>query len=307
MKQEMYFPSADGETQIHAVEWIPGGEIRAVLQIVHGMVEYIDRYDEFARYLNERGYYVVGHDHLGHGESVTGDGRHGYFHKTDGNACVIADIRYLRQKTREKYPDVPYFILGHSMGSFLTRQYLKTCESDFSGAVIMGTGNKPGLLLAAGKLICKVVGALKGDDYRSAFVNNMAFGGYNRRFRPTRTAMDWLTKDEEIVDKYLKDPYCTFVFTVNAYYHMFCGMQTLLKSGNLENIRKELPVFFVAGQDDPVGSFGKDVEKVCRKYRACGIRDVELKLYKGDRHEILNETDREQVYGDIYHWMEKRI
>lgn len=171
MKREFQYPSRDGVTQIHAIEWEPEGEIHAVMQLCHGMVEFIDRYDAFAKYLNEHGIYVVGHDHLGHGKSVQNEEYHGYFHKTNGNEYVIGDIHKLREMTQKKYPDKPYFMLGHSMGSFLIRQYMEMYGSGLSGVIVMGTGAQPGVALFFGKLLCKVIAAFKGDDYRSAFVD----------------------------------------------------------------------------------------------------------------------------------------
>lgn len=306
MKQHFYYPSKDGQTQIHAIEWIPEGSVKAVLQISHGMVEYIDRYHEFAEYLSSRGFYVVGQDHLGHGESVLTEEQHGYFHETNGNEYVIGDIHTLRQLTASKYPNLPYFMLGHSMGSFLTRQYITLHGDGLTGVIIMGTGNQPLALVKLGKLLCRLVASVKGWSYRSTFVNNMAFGGYNRKFQPARTNMDWISRSTENVDRYLKDPWCTFVFTVNAYYHMFSGMEQLLTSKNFTKIPRELPVFFVAGKDDPVGDFGKGVTAVYKKYKNSGFKDVKLKLYEHDRHEILNEPDRKHVYQDIYKWLEQR-
>ena len=171
----------------------------------------------------------------------------------------------------------------------------------------MGTGAQPGAALFFGKLLCKVIAAFKGDDYRSAFVDNMAFGGYNKRFEPARTDKDWLTRDEKEVDAYLATPWCTFRFTVNAYYHMFCGIEYAQKKENIEKIPKDLPLYLVAGSDDPVGNFGKSVENVAKTYRECGIKDVSLKLYEKDRHEILNELDRQTVYEDILAWVEAHL
>ena len=159
---------------------------------------------------------------------MSGEGGHGYFHKEKGNEYVVGDIHKLRQRTKEIYPDIPYFLLGHSMGSFLTRQYIQMHGSGLSGVIIMGTGYHGAFELQMGRLLCRAIAAVKGDRYRSRLVNNLAFGGYNRKFRPARTEVDWLTKDTEIVDRYRKDPWCTFLFTVNAYYHMFTGMLQLL-------------------------------------------------------------------------------
>ena len=197
MKREFYYPSRDGVTKIHAIEWIPEGEVTAVLQMCHGMVEYIDRYHEFADFLTKHGVYVVGHDHLGHGKSVVSQEKLGFFHETDGNAYVIADIQQLRMQTAKKYPGVPYFIMGHSMGSFLVRQYLGLNSGGLSGAIIMGTGEQPSLVVNAGKLVCKIIAAIKGWDYRSKFVNNLAVGAYEKKLGAA-----WLSKNPENVKKY---------------------------------------------------------------------------------------------------------
>lgn len=306
-KKEFTFPSTDRRTNIHAIEWIPEGEVKAVLQIAHGMVEYINRYHEFAAYLADRGVYVVGHDHLGHGQSVNTPGEYGYFPQPDGNKMVIRDIHKLRGITTEKYPDVPYYMLGHSMGSFLLRQYLTMHSKGLAGAVIMGTGHQLRMILQAGQLVCKLISTFKGWKYRSQFVNNLSFGSYNKKFEPAETPKDWITSYKPIRDKYVEDPLTSFTFTVGGYYQMFEGMKVLDTKGSVDKIRKDLPVFFVAGADDPVGDFGKGVQRIFEKYKNAGIKDVSIKLYENDRHEILNETDREQVYEDLYHWFVNRI
>ncbi len=307
MKNEFYFPSKDGRTKIHAIEWIPESDIRAVLQICHGMCEFIGRYNNFAEFLNSHGYYVVGNDHLGHGESVVNDEDHGYFADPDGNECVLSDLHTLRTITREKYPNVPFFLLGHSMGSFLTRQYICFHGSGLAGAVIMGTGSQPGIVLNPGIFLCRLSALLHGQHYRSSFIHNLAFGSYNKSFEPVRTPCDWLTKDQQIVDTYLNHPWCTFIFTVNAYCHMFRGIRLAQKSSNISGIPKNLPVLITSGAEDPVGNFGKGVRQVYDTYLKAGIRDVTLTLYDNDRHEILNETDRDKVYGDLLEWMERKI
>lgn len=307
MKQEFYYPSSDGSTQIHGTEWLPEGKIKGILQICHGMVEYIDRYDEFAGYLAARGIYVVGHDHLGHGKSIQSPEDYGYFPEEKGNQYVIADIHKLREMTMEKYPDTPYLMLGHSMGSFLLRQYLTMYGDGLAGAVIMGTGYQPKLLLEAGQFICTMIAGMKGWRYRSVFVDNMCFGGYNKRFEPGETSKEWITSDVSHRRKYVEDPLCSFMFTIAAYYQMFEGMKTLVEKDSVHKIPKDLPVFFVAGADDPVGNFGKNVRKVYEKYKAAGIKALDIRLYQGDRHEILNETDRGQVYLDLYEWIEDKL
>lgn len=307
MKQEFYYPSSDGQTKIHGIIWRPEKHAKAVLQICHGMVEYIDRYNDFAQYLAERGVCVVGHDHLGHGKSVQSEEHLGFFHESHGNKYVITDIHKLRRMTEQDYAGVPYFMMGHSMGSFLLRQYLTMRAEGLAGAIIMGTGYMPYGLLAAGQMVCRSIAAVKGWKYRSEFVNQLGMGGYNKQFEPSESTKDWITSDEEMRRKYEADPLCSFLFTVNGYYQMFEGMKTLTKKRAMDKIPGSLSVFFVSGAEDPVGSNGEGVARVFHRYEKAGIQDVEMKLYPKGRHEILNESNREQVYEDLYQWIKDRI
>ena len=304
VKREFTFASGDGRTKIHAVEWRPEkGEVCGVLQIFHGMVEFIERYEETAEYLTEKGFVVVGNDHLGHGTSVVSKEEYGFFCEENGNAVVLGDLRKLHKKTRNKWPGVPYFILGHSMGSFLLRQYLSMYGDELDGAVIMGTGTQPAPVLKAGQKLCTLFAKLRGWHYRSRLIDSMAFGGYNKRFRPGRTDKDWLTKDGTIVDAYLADERCTFRFTVNGYYNLFVSIEDACSRETMEKMPKDLPVLFMSGAEDPVGDFGKGVEQVRRQFEAAGLTDVTWILYENDRHEILNETDRAVVLRDLYAWL----
>lgn len=306
MRDEFYFPSKDGNTEIHTIEWKPEGEVKAVLQISHGMVEYIGRYEEFAQFLCGYGYYVVGNDHLGHGKSIQSRSEYGFFSEKYGNACVLGDMHTLRQRIQKKYPDVPYFMLGHSMGSSLLRQYIQMYGHGLDGAVLMGTvADQRKALLLLGKRLCRLMAAVRGWHYRSKLVDQMAIGGYNKKFKPAHTRADWITSDRTLLEAYVSDPLCSFIFTVNAYYNMFSGMISMQRKESVYMIPKDLPILFVSGADDPVGEFGKGVRKIYEKYRAAGIHDVMLRLYTGDRHEILNETDRQQVYEDLLEWFEE--
>ncbi|MDO4976001.1 MAG: alpha/beta hydrolase [Eubacteriales bacterium] len=307
MKKDFYFPSSDQVTRIHAIEWIPETEMKAVLQISHGMVEYIDRYDRFARFLNKYGIYVVGNDHLGHGESVVNEDKLGFFKHPGGNQCIIKDLNRLRTITEKKYPGIPYFMLGHSMGSFMIRQYMMVFGKGLSGVIVMGTGKQPALVLSFGKVLCKMMAKSKGWEYRSKFVDDIAFSSNNKRFEPARTSKDWLTKDQKIVDAYIADPWCSYRFTLNGFYEMFSAIQFIQKPSNIEKIPKNLPVFLVSGAEDPVGNFGKNVKEVFQSYENAHISDITMKLYDDDRHEILNETDYEKVYEDLKGWIENRI
>ncbi len=308
-RNDFYYPSADGLTKIHAAEWLPDGKPRAAVQLCHGMTEYIGRYEPFAAYLAEHGFYVTGNDHLGHGQSVRicKTDLHGYFAHPYGNECVVADIHSLRCRTAERFPGIPYFLLGHSMGSFLTRQYITLHGEGLSGAVIMGTGTTPVPVLKLGQFLCRVVALFRGRRFRSALVDSMAGGSFNKHFEPARTPKDWLSKDTALVDRYVADPLCMFRFTVNAYYHMFRGMEKMQRADAMDRIPKDLPLLFVSGENDPVGNFGKGVKTAFEAYKKAGLSDVSMKLYPNDRHEILNETDRETVYADLLNWFLKYL
>lgn len=306
-KEEFYFTSSCGTTKIHAVRYIPEGDIKAILQITHGMVEYIERYEAFAQFLASKGFLVTGHDHLGHGKSIHSKNDLGYFADEDGNRAVLYDIYQLTQITKEAYPNLPYFLMGHSMGSFYARQYLCEFGQELTGAIVMGTGCQPKALIQFGRLLIRIIALFKGWHYRCHLVDNMAFGSYNKAFEPARTTKDWLSKDSEMVDRYVADKLCGFTFTLNAYYNMFTGIHRLYDKKLLTNMPKELPIFFVAGDKDPVGDFGKGVKKVVSTFKELGMKEVQLKLYADDRHEILNETDRDQVFTDLYRWLHSHI
>lgn len=305
-EEHFSFTSNHGSIKCHGVRWIPEGEVQAVLQISHGMAEYVERYREFATYLAQRGILVVGHDHIGHGDSVKSKDDYGYFAEENGNHILIADLRKVFQMTKKMYGDVPYILLGHSMGSFLVRQYLCEYGKEPDGAVICGTGYQPAIIPKLGMTICKAQAKQYGWNYRSVLLRQMSFGSYNQKFTPNRTPSDWLCRDETVVDTYEQDPKCGFDFTVNGYYNLFLGLSKIIRRENLKQMPKDLPVFFIAGEEDPVGNFGKGVRKVERLFRKSGMKNVECRLYPKDRHEILNELDKEQVYADVADWMKRK-
>lgn len=307
MKKELLtYRSYNDLADIKAKMFIPDNKPIAILQIAHGMVEFFDRYEDFANYLCLKGFLVVGNDHLGHGDSVNSKDEWGYFGE-NGNKTLIEDMYKLTSLTKQKYPDIPYFLLGHSMGSFYARQYLFEYGSNLNGAIIMGTGLEDLMVVKAGMFMCSLLAKFKGWKYRSSFVNNIAFGSYNKKFEPSRTKMDWLSKDENIVDWYINEPRCTFMFTLNGYYNMFKGISRLHDKSLLNNVPKDLPILFVSGKDDPVGTFGKEVEKSANTLKDVGVKNIDIKLYENDRHEILNELDRQVVYEDIYNWLISKI
>lgn len=306
---EFTFLSTDGKTQLHGMRWEPeGGSIRAVLQICHGVAEHIARYDAFARYLNGLGIAVVGHDHLGHGLSLPEGGTPVYFGAGNTWNTVVDDIYVLHQRIRLWYPDVPLCIMGHSMGSFLTRTYLIRYPGTVKAAIIMGTGWQPKAVIAGGMAVAKAVGAVVGENGTSDLVTNLAFGAYNKLFAPNRTSCDWLSADEGNVDAYMADPLCGADATVGLFRQMLSGIRFNQKLSNLRQMDPRIPVLFVAGEKDPVGDCGNGVRRTYQEFRRAGVQDCTLKLYPGLRHEILNEkAQQQQIFEDIGQWLTSKL
>ena len=280
--------------------WKPEGEPKAVIQLVHGMAEHIDRYDETARALCDAGFAVVGHTHLGHGPSAK---LLGYFADENGWQHLIDDVHLLRQRTEKHLPGVPYILLGHSMGSFVVRCYLMQYADGLSGAVLSGTGYFPKPIVMAGLGLANLVCLLGGEKKPSKLINNVAFGANNKAFKNARTPFDWLSRVDAEVDKYAADPYCGFLFTGSGYRDMFRGLNRLTQ---ISNMPKELPVLFFSGDKDPVGS-GDGVNKVANEFRRAGLSKVDVKLYPDGRHEMFNESNRQEVWQDLIAWVNKLI
>lgn len=309
VKEEFYYDSRDKKSRLHAVRYTPDDRdsVRCIVQIVHGMAEYVERYEEFAEFLTERGIVVVGEDHMGHGKSVGKDGRYGYFCEQDPATVLVRDVHRLKKATAELYPNVPYVMVGHSMGSFITRNYMFRYGTGIDGAVILGTGMQHRAVLVLSRTVAAIQGMIFGSDKKGKLLDKLAFGAYNRRIANPATAADWLSRDGERVRQYLEDPLCGFMFTINGFQTLFELISRLYHSENLERIPKKLPVFLASGDADPVGDYGKGVRKAYISLRAVGLEDIKVKLYEGGRHELLNETNRQDVMQDIYRWMEKKI
>ena len=307
MKMERKFRSSDGKTDIHVLLWIPEGEVRGVLQIAHGMCEFAERYDGFAAFLAEHGYVVCANDHLGHGKSVTDEQQLGFFREKDGDGALIADMRRLHVIMKKRYPELPYYMLGHSMGSFLVRQYMEMYGQELAGVIILGTGSYPRAVVRFGKGLCRCRALTKNWHYRSHLIENMAKGSYNKAFDPARTPYDWLTRDESIVDSFASNPLNTFAFTVNGYYSMFSAIEKAQNRKLLAGIPKSLPILLASGTMDPVGSFTKGVKTAYEDLKKAGLSDVQLRFFEDDRHEILNELDHEDVYQYLLDWLNAHL
>ena len=313
---EYGFESKDERhTRIRAVKWEPDeGRPVAVLQIVHGMQEYIDRYGEFATFLTGKGFAVCGHDHIGHGMSVEYSEDRGIMHCDRPDDVMVEDMFTHYLMIREMYPDIPYFILGHSMGSYLLRKDLAVKShllTDVKGAVIMGTGTESDAALIAGRAICNIVSAVKGRDYRSAFIPKLMFNSNYKDFDITgeHPENSWLSRNTENVLAFLdkSEPMNRCDFSVNGYKILIYATWFDNRMSNIRKMNPDIPVIFVSGDRDPVGALGKGTRKAYDKFRAAGVCDLSIKLYEGYRHEILNEIGREIVYNDLYEWMQKRF
>ena len=301
---EFTFRSSDQKTPIHAIKWEPESSPHGILQLVHGVAEYLERYEEFARVMCACGLLVIGNDHLGHGESVTTTGDFGYFAEKEGDDCLVKDIRRLGEIARNAYPRIPYFMLGHSMGSFVVRRYV--CDypdQPLDGVILSGTGYQSLRQLRAGRIMAKLIGAVRGWRSKSPFLEKMMFGQVNKHFAPERTPKDWLSRDEAVVDAYIQDSRCGFPLTVNGYYHLLGLMEKMEDEDRLRRMNRDLPVLLIAGEEDPIGNFGKGVKEVAVSFRKLGMKQLDCILYPEMRHEILNEREKEKVYKDIARWI----
>lgn len=305
---EYYFTSGDGKTLIHVNQWTPlRREIRGIVQIAHGVAEYGARYAPFAQYLCQNGFVVVANDHLGHGKSLVDGCPMVYFGDENGWEHVVDDMEQLRQRTMKVFPGKPCFLFGHSMGSFLARTHLIRYPGRFSGCVICGTGHMSGLIVAGGTFIADSEIKKLGRRSYSEKADQLAFGAYNKRFAPNRTAFDWVSLNEENVDAYISDPLCGGKTTLGLFRDMMGGIGIITKQANLQKMDKNVPVFFIAGDQDPVGDMGKGVERAYRCFKKAGVQDVAIKLYHGLRHEILNEKTNQYVFHDVLDWLEAHL
>ena len=299
-------PSTVPGRTLHAFRCIPEGEVRAIVQLSHGMVEFIDRYKPLAEDLAGRGILVTGHDHLGHGGSIRTKDDYGYFAQPDGNRAVLDDLHAMTTLTKQLYPGVPYFLLGHSMGSFYARQYLCEYGAELDGAILMGTGYQPKALVTLARTVCRVLAVFFGWQHRSALVRDLSFLGYNKGLEG-RTPHDWLNRDPAEVDKYRADERCMFTFTLNAYYSMFTGILRLYDPDFLNRMPKDLPLLFLAGDADPVGEQSKGVQRAIDSLKAVGVQNITQKFYPGARHELLVELNRQEVFADIGSWLDQQL
>ena len=307
VKNEFYYPSADEKTQIHAAEWKPKKEIVGVIQIAHGVTEHILRYEHFAEFFTKRGFIVVGNDHLGHGTSIAPNSKPMYFGPKNSWNFVVEDIETCRKMTKQKYPDVPYILLGFSLGSFLVRTYLIDYKEPIDAAIIMGTGYISNFKIAIAKMMANKEAKKVGEENTSPIIKSLTFETYNQLFKPNRTECDWLCANEEAIDEYLEDPLRGESYSAGLFRELLSGMQYTSNVKNIKKMNKKVPILLLSGDKDPVGDFGKGTIKTFNIFRKAGIENVDIKLYKDLRHDILHEECRRKIYNDIEKWLKKNI
>lgn len=303
--QNFKFKTKKGIT-INAYKWVPTGEIKAIVQISHGMNEHILRYDGFAKFLSEKGYLIYGNDHLGHGQSLLEGEELGYISDSDGFNDMVDEMKTLTDIIREEHKDLKIFMFSHSMGSFLAQRYIEIYRDKIDGLILSGTNGQPPVALNMGISLSNLIMKVKGRREKSKLIEALSFGSYNKKITQKRTYFDWLSRDEKEVDKYIEDPLCGNLFPVSFFHDLYIGMKSIHNDEDLQNISKDLPIYIFGGSDDPVGNYGKGIVNLNNIYKRLGIKDVEYKLYEGGRHEMLNEINRLEVIIDILNWLEAR-
>ena len=298
---EEFYLQSNGGGKLHCAVWRTNQTPRAVVQLVHGIAEHIGRYDHFARYLAENGFIVAAEDHMGHGGSIGEDGVKGYF--SGGWMTAVADVKLLCEHMKAEYPGLSYYILGHSMGSFLLRTYLYTYPGTINAAIISGTGWEPSAVIRAGLAACKLEQLRLGEKRTSPILTKLMFGSYNKPFAPVRTKDDWICSDPAVVDAYTADPLCGFDATIGLARDMLTGIEMNEMRENLLKMDKLLPLLFVSGGKDPVGGMSKGVLHCIDAFKRAGMRKITIRIYPEGRHEMLNEVNRNEVYQDILNWL----
>lgn len=303
MFEQHTLQSNDNQTALNLLLW-PHKEPKALIQLVHGMAENIARYNDFALYLNRLGFVVVGHDHLGHGLSVHKQKPlYGYFGES-GTKTIIKDIQLVKRWAQTRYPDLPYFMMGHSMGSFALRNFLQDYPVDIQGVIFMGTGTSPihlNVFLPLLQAICQ-----RKPQAAAPIIDKLAFGSYSKKF-PEKRNFNWLSKNQKNVANYEKSPLLGFTFTYNGFETLFSLVKRANQKDWMHNVPSDLPVLIISGADDPVGNFGRGPQKVYQTLKAAGFQDLELQLLPNLRHEILFEDEQLEVYQHISQWLSKKF
>lgn len=298
------FKSEDG-LEVFVYKWEPKDvKVKGIVQISHGMAETAQRYERFAKVLTHNGYVVYANDHRGHGKTAGSIEKLGYLGDDNGFERLVNDIHRLSLIIKEENPHIPLFLFGHSMGSFAAQRYIMLYGNEIDGVILSGSNGKQGIILDIGIMVAKIEIKKHGAKSQSPKLNNLIFGKYNTYFKPNNTEFDWLSSNSAEVDKYINDPYCGTVFTAGFFYDFLNGLKEIEDKNNLNMIPKDLPIYIFSGDKDPVGKFGKGVINLFNRYKNLGVKDIKYKLYKDGRHEMLNETNGEEVMNDIIKWLD---
>lgn len=309
MKDETFHYQGEEGLPIFTCQWLPeeGQPLKGIVQIAHGMAEHAQRYARFAQTLVEAGFGVYANDHRGHGQTAGSLENIGYLADEAGWEKTVADMHRLSAIVREKHPTPPLFLLGHSFGSMLSRDYICQYGEELQGVLLGGTAGDPGIMGSLGRLITKMEIMRIGKKGRSPLLRQLVFGHYNRKFKPNRTEFDWLSSDPVEVDKHQADPYCGTIFSAGFFQEMLWGLQQIHRQENLQKISKHLPIYLFSGALDPVGNYTKGLLEVYHALREVGIEEVRYKIYPKGRHEMLNEINREEVFQDIIRWLKEHL
>lgn len=307
MRGSRYIFKSDDCRDISAIKWIPDDETQIIgaVQIFHGMAEHMGRYEEFAQFLIKNGFVVIGNDHRGHGKSLVSEGDTGIFAEKNGWEMALKDTRKVTMQIREQHSSLPIFIISHSMGSFLARDYISRWGNDISGVILSGTGNQKLFKVRILQFLVKWEILLKGLRHRSTFFDNLSFGSFNKPYgSDPRTPFEWLSRDIGQVDKYVADPLCGFICTSSFFRDLANGLKRVCSPAVYSEIFDELPIFLYSGENDPVGGIkGNLVKGIYENYKKAGIKDVSMQLNPGGRHESLNEINRGEVYNIFLNWI----
>ena len=296
-----FITCADGH-QMPVYEWLPVSEPDAVLHIAHGMAEYAERYAEIASFFTKNNIALYAHDQRGHGKAVAAVTDQGMV-EDDWFNKQVEDISLLIAFLRNKYPGKKIFLAGHSMGSFICQRYFQIHGKDIDGLILSASNGKSDPLMNAGIAIAWLQMKMMGSSLRSNLLNKLSFGKFNSSFKPNRTNYDWLSRNNGAVDKYIADPQCGFICSASFFFYFFNGIKDAFKKENIKNIPAQIPVYAFSGDNDPVGLFGKGFLTLINKWKAAGVKDISYNLYKGGRHEMMNEINRQEVIDDLITWI----
>ncbi len=301
-KVQFLFNSSREGNVIKGFKILPNIKVDAVLIVVHGMIEHSEKYEHFMSFLAENNIACYAHDHLGHKNSVNNKDELGFFDDDFGYLKVLEDMNSVFKLAKNDFPDKKIFLMGHSMGSFFAKVFAVNFPNTIDGLIISGTGESKNDLIL-GKTLVNIISAFKGDKYRSKFIAKLNFGKFMKGIKNPKTRFAWLTRDEKIETRISKDEYCDFIFTLSAYKDLFSIMELSSDKKAYDKIKKELPIYIFSGDKDAVGNYGKAPILVSKKYKSCGVKDVQIKLYSGARHEMINEINKDEVYKDILNYL----